>query len=269
MNKNIYDDIKQKAADLAYSSLNYTEYEDVSNYEVIVWENDLILLGGFNKEAKCYEYHWAATTATALSNHLNRTDSFFLTFIPREWVHDLESIGLRVRNAWHDYFMDSLDSVDEHLCPDANFLAPSECAQASEITLLCKGQSRGFTGQTTEWFHDWLEGPSDIKNRAVLVSRTAKNEITGLVCTGTYAHESTKGPIAWIREAAVLPSWQNQGIARRLIMKALAYQKRNGAKRAFLAVDEENQYAIHLYTSIGFHPSEESSQIDMIKIFVP
>ena len=55
------------------------------------------------------------------------------------------------------------------------------------------------------------------------------------------------------------------GIGRKLILKALAYGKKYNSARAFLAADECNVSGIHLYTSIGFVPSEEKSQIDMIK----
>jgi len=40
--------------------------------------------------------------------------------------------------------------------------------------------------------------------------------------------------------------------------------KNSAVFRAFLVVDEENLKAIHLYTNIGFLPSDSSGQIDMI-----
>ena len=48
-------------------------------------------------------------------------------------------------------------------------------------------------------------------------------------------------------------------------MKALSYVKEHNATRAFLAADENNDSAIHLYKSIGFLPSDDESQIDMLK----
>lgn len=85
------------------------------------------------------------------------------------------------------------------------------------------------------------------------------------MCVATYDYQSEKGPIVWIREIAVNPRFQNKGIGRRLIIKALSYGKKYRATRAFLAADENNVSAIHLYTSIGFLPGDNESQIDMLK----
>ena len=91
------------------------------------------------------------------------------------------------------------------------------------------------------------------------------NEIAGIVCTGTYGHESKDGAVVWIREVAVKPKYQGQGIGRILVSQALQYGKQCGASRAFLAVDEENSGAIHLYESLGFVASKEAGEINMIK----
>jgi ribosomal protein S18 acetylase RimI-like enzyme len=156
--------------------------------------------------------------------------------------------------------------VDEKACDEAEFLTARECAQASQVTQACRGLSRGFTGQTPEWISDWIGGRRpEVQNGAVLVARGPGRTIIGVVCTGTYGHGSENGPIAWIREAAVLPAFQNRGIARRLITQALAYDKLHGARRGFLAVDENNVNAIRLYRDIGFEPSGEESEIDMVK----
>lgn len=68
-----------------------------------------------------------------------------------------------------------------------------------------------------------------------------------------------------ISDGEVKPSYQNKGVGRKLIMKALSYGKKYGATRSFLAADECNEAGIHLYTSIGFIAGEDESQIDMIK----
>ena len=159
-----------------------------------------------------------------------------------------------------------MDKVDNEV-ESAIFLKITECKEASEVTMACRGKSRGFTGQTPLWIKAWLTQEDDsIKNQAILIHRNDSNEIVGIVCVGTYGHESEKGAIAWLREVAVLPEYQNQGIGRKLIKQALYYCKKFGAKRAFLAVDECNNNAIYLYKSFGFKPSEEESQIDMVKI---
>jgi len=130
----------------------------------------------------------------------------------------------------------------------------------------CCGKSRGFTGQTPHWVKSWIAREDDsIQNQAILIHRNDSNDIVGIVCVGTYGHESENGAIVWIREVAIMPEYQNQGIGRKLLKQALSCGKKYGAKKAFLAVDECNTSAIHLYKSFGFKPSEEDSQIDMIK----
>lgn len=109
-----------------------------------------------------------------------------------------------------------------------------------------QGQSRGFTGQTPEWIENYLHHNETVKNPAILPCRAPEGELAGILCTGTYGHDSKDGAIVWIREVAVKPEHQSKGIGRRLIAQALQYGKRCGASRAFLAVDEDNIGAIHL-----------------------
>lgn len=261
--------ILSKKDTFQYSSMNYIEYKEVKNYEIELENDNIILLYGFNHEAKIYEYHWATNKMEYLAEHLHDKKDFLITFIPHEWICDFEKEGFVIRNAWNDYFMDNLDNIK--ICDDYDFLTIDRCDEASQVTMMCKNQSRGFTGQTTEWMQDWikngkvLENDTDVRNNAVLIERNANDEIIGILCVATYDYQSEKGPIVWIREIAVNPSFQNKGIGRRLIMKALSYGKKHNATRAFLAADEKNVWAIHLYKSIGFLPSDNESQVDMLK----
>lgn len=164
--------------------------------------------------------------------------------------------------------MNNLDNIN--VSKEFNFLSVENCEEASKVTMLCKNQSRGFTGQTTEWMKKWINNEispnnNGTRNKAVLIERDINNEIIGILCVATYNHESEKGPMVWIREIAVNPRFQNKGIGRKLILQALSYGKSYNSKRAFIVADEYNAPGIHLYTSIGFTPSDEESQIDMLK----
>lgn len=251
-----------------FSSMNYIDYSDVSDYQIVSENEDILLLHGFHREVGGYEYHWAANSSEALLASLPKDSPCFITFIPHDWVESFEKAGFAIRNAWHDYFMDSLDSIEDR--KDMEFLDETECVAASEVTKACAGQSRGFTGQTPDWIREWLLHSEEesmetgIRNKAILVMRSEGNEIVGILCTCTYAHESEKGAISWIREVAVRPEYQGKGLGRRLILQALSYGRTFGAKRAFLAADECNTNAIHLYESIGFRAGSDKSQIDMI-----
>lgn len=258
--------IKEKVEVFEHTSMEYIEHNDIPEYKLLISNEKLILILGYNTEGKYYEYHWAANEPETLLEHLDCKETYVITFIPQDWVQRLEAAGIQVRSAWHDYFLKELDSIDSRIYENGELLTMHECKDASDVTQSCVGVSRGFTGQTAKWFEDWISSTNPAANNtAVFVTRTPEEKIIGIVCTGTYAHDSEKGPIVWIREAAVNPAYQNKGIARKLILQALSYGKHHGAKRAFLAVDENNTNAIHLYTSLGFLPSASQSQIDMIK----
>jgi len=265
MKKYEFDIIKDKAKAFNYSSFTYIEYDDVANYDLMIDSSAIILLLGYNYESKCYQYIWAANKVDALISSLNHEKTFFLSFIPDEWVGILEKSGFHIRNAWHDYFLYNLDDIIIKNNYDTDYLKLSEVNEASSLTMECREQSRGFTGQTPQWFINWLASDNEIKNTAVLVERAADGTICGILCVGTYGHDTDKGPVVWIREVAVKPDFQNKGIARKLLSQALVYGKEKGAQKAFLAVDEDNKNAIHLYKSIGFTAGMEKSEITMIK----
>lgn len=263
MKREEFEEIKSKLKDYQYSSMEYAEYEEVMEYEILCMNLEMILVSGYNPEAKEREYHWAANKSKDLIQNIKKEG--LVTFIPHAWVPEMEQEGFVVRNAWHEYFLKSMESIGESAI-ETELLEKKDCKEASEVTMTCRGLSRGFTGQTEEWFLEWLSQDGDYaQNRTVFIERDAEGKIKGLVCTGTYGHDSEKGAVSWIREAAVRPEYQNQGVARRLINQALYYGKCHGATRGFLAADEQNAGAIHLYESIGFEASEEESQIDMRK----
>lgn len=248
----------------SFTSLTYTDYEDVGSYEIISNTEQLLLLGGFNDAAKEYEYCWAAKSAEDVISNIEK-EKCLITFIPKEWTNTFEKAGFSIRNIWHDYFKKNLDDVQNEV-ENAVKLRDEECLEASEVTLSCRNQSRGFTGESEIFLKEWLSNcDEDDQNKTIFVQKNESGQIVGLVCTTTYAHDSEKGAVAWIREVCVRPEYQNRGIARKLIMQALSYGKAKGAKRAFLAADEMNDNAIHLYKSIGFEPSLEDGQIDMIR----
>ncbi|NKF06182.1 GNAT family N-acetyltransferase [Clostridium gasigenes] len=263
-------DIRAKSNNYNYSSMQYLDYVAVANYNVLIENEKVLLMYGYNAESKMNEYHWAANIDEELISVIRKeTDKALITFIPLDWISNFEKTGFKIFATWNDYFMNSLEHV--HCDFESEFLNETECENASLVTISCKGQSRGFTGQTTEWMEIWLKGEESsdaetgIKNNAVIVHRNNYGEIVGLVCTATYAHVNEKGPIVWIREVAVKIEYQRQGIARNLILQALSYGKKQGAIRAFLAADECNKYAIRLYESIGFVGKKDTGQNDMFK----
>ena len=157
---------------------------------------------------------------------------------------------------YHDFWL-------RELLPEYKFsgnfelLREDECPDASAVSISCKGQSRGFLGESEEWFKEWLKGEEsgqkdvNATDSAVIVHKI-NDKIVGISCTCIYGHTNEKGAAVWVRMLAVMPEYQNQGIGCNLLLQTLQYGVEHGAKRAFLAVDLENKNAVNLYESIGF-----------------
>lgn len=258
-----------------YSSLEYVEVLDA--FSILKNDSTALVLSGFSGEANCTVIHWAAndpeSVVCAIPGECGEGSECLVTFIPGAWVATLEAHGFVLRSVWHDYWKASLDDIGSAGVPE--FLSDAETENAAGVTVACRGQSRGFTGQTPGWFAGWLNGTCDdligneVSDTAALIERNESREIVGVVCTGIYDHNSQRGPVAWIREIAVRPDYQHRGIARNLLVQALAYGKERGAVRAFLAADECNTHAIHLYESVGFEPEDGEGQIDMLRNGAP
>ena len=181
--------------------------------------------------------------------------------VPDLWQADFCSHGFAIYAQYHDYWIDNLaPSASEY--GEFDFLNEDECGIASEISIACRGQSRGFEGEPPEWFGEWLKD-ENLHNAAVLVNR-ANNRIVGISCTATYAHDSEKGAVAWVRMLAVHPDFQRRGIGKKLLIQTLKYGANHGAKRAFLHADAENFAAIRIYSNAGFVSCGGIGQIDMI-----
>ncbi len=255
--------VKEALGNYPHHSLTYTEFEDIADYELLIETEELILIGGFNREADSRHYHWAAESPQKVIEATRMEHNFYLEFIPEEWVDTFTQAGYLVRDKFRDYTKPDLSDINnEH--SHTEFLQVDESLKAAEVTMSCKGQSRGFTGQTHEWIEEWLTKTEDIIHKAVVLERNDEKEIVGVCFTGVYGINSQKGPVAWIREVAVHPDYQSKGIGRRLIKQALSHCKSHGAVRAFLAADECNVNAIHLYKSLGFQPDADT-QIDIMR----
>jgi ribosomal protein S18 acetylase RimI-like enzyme len=133
------------------------------------------------------------------------------------------------------------------------FASIEDAKALAKLSQVCKGMSRGFYGETEEWFIEWLE------ENKVLVHRI-DGEIVGFCCVSIYSD----GEVLWIRELAVSPKVQGRGIGRNLLKAGLSYGHIQGAKKGFLAVDTENTNAIHLYKQFGFVAKENEFEVQLI-----
>ena len=90
------------------------------------------------------------------------------------------------------------------------------------------------------------------------------SRMVGIVSVAIYGFDTKAGPIVWLREVAVLPEHQGEGYGHALVESALQYGIDHGAVRAFLLADDCNTSAIALYRKVGFVPSEDDVQIDLV-----
>jgi GNAT superfamily N-acetyltransferase len=61
------------------------------------------------------------------------------------------------------------------------------------------------------------------------------------------------GPIGAIQNLGVIPAYRGIGLGRALVHQALAGFQEAGLRRAYLEVTAENNAAVQLYRSLGFH----------------
>lgn len=264
MTEETFDRLQAASADFAFTSLAYADYLDLKEHSVLEESDALILLYGYNKESKLWEYHWATNDSAVLLDCIKPKTDTIVSFVPADWIDAFRERGFSFYARWQDYFISDINAVDT--IEGGTLLTDAECADAAAITQACRYQSRGFSGQTEAWVRSWLNNENDdTENNAIFIDKD-EDRIVGIVCTATYAHDHPKGAVVWIREAAVDPKYQGRGIGRKLIKQALNYGKRHGATRAFLAADECNTGAIALYKSIGFCEGEDEPQNDLIFI---
>lgn len=267
ISEELFEKIQEKACEFKYTSMKYTDYTEVAKFDVLRNDENLILLRGYDDKMSWIDYHFAANSVDELLGAIELNDKLHISFVPREWVDSFKQRGFEMYAVFNDYFNNDISNVEVGETPE--FLAESECEEAALVTQACKGQSRGFHGETAEWVRSWIRGEEPSANEiaashfAALIHRE-NQKIVGVLFTSIYAHQSPKGPVVWIREVAVHPDYQRKGIGRKLILQTLNYGKAHGAKRAFLAADECNENAIHLYESLGFVGNKEEGQIDMI-----
>lgn len=258
---------RARAEKFPFSSMTYV---DAPNDFVILRDDaQALVLYGFDAEQNCPALHFAANGSAPVLEVLPKGE-LLVSFLPETWLSAFEAVGFALRDHWRDYYLQSLDELPA--VPAPCLLTAHEAAEASALTRACAGDSRGFTGQTADWFCDWLSGreenlaDSDAAAPAVLLQRDELGQLIGLAATAVYGFDNPKGALCWIRELCVANDLRRRGIGRKLLAQTLHYGREHGAKRGFLAVDEQNKGAIALYRSMGFRPNEkDAGQIDLYR----
>lgn len=269
ISKETFDSLKTRALKICCSSFAYLEYDSVQSYQILSDKYDLILLEGTKKEAGIRDIQWAAAKPNAIiqAAKLGNKETL-VTFVPEDWKARFLKSGFSEFGILREYWIRSLMKPYQPKIVCEPILL-SEAAEAAAVSQSCRLQSREFYGETKESIITWMTGrdpqakAGGARHETVLACRSG-NKIVGIVSTAVYGFDNNSGPIVWLREVAVLPECQGEGYGRALAESALQFGIDHGASSAFLLADDCNTNAIALYRKIGFEPSEDDVQIDLV-----
>jgi ribosomal protein S18 acetylase RimI-like enzyme len=249
--------IIEKAKSCTYSSINYIDYEDCKNADILYDHEDIILLQDSTQTPHML-YFATNHFETLLTFIATLSGQFRLHFVPRQYVAQLEQLGFiewgEYTDYWNENLTDTANRLNHH--DQIEFLNENECQEVSIVSQKCRLQSRGFEGETEAWFTAWLS-----KNKVIVVRKDSA--IVGFCCFSIY----NEGTTLWIREIAVDPQFQGQGCGKKLMEQAIQYGAANGAVKGFLAADILNKHAISMYKKYNFHTKGSDSELQMIRTF--
>ena len=110
---------------------------------------------------------------------------------------------------------------------------PDAAKQARGLCLLMKAPERGV----------------------IKIARTHAGAVVGMVSAQLVISTAEGAPSAWIEDMVVRRDWRKQGIGRALLDAALDWARDNGATRAQLLVDLDNEPALGYYDRLGWQGS--------------
>ena len=251
-----FENIQENARLCKYSSLNYTDYDACKSADVLFQAPDAVLL--HDSTVTPPQLYFAADDFDLVLRETNSLKGpLRMNFAPYEHLQTLIEAGFDVFAEFVDYFLPNLKdaSVATEQCKSITYMKQAECEAASILSRRCAGQSRGFCGEPLEFFSEWMN-----EGNYVMMIR-CQNGIAGFCCVSIYG----EGTTLWIRELAVDPACQGLGYGKKLVEQAIAYGMRNGAVKAFLAVDTMNHNAISIYKRYGFAQRGVQGELQMIR----
>jgi len=261
-------EIIKKSNQYKYSSMRYTQEEDLYESNILINNDSILIIGTIEKDSM--KIDWATnnpkllvesmiTIEKDLESNIN-IKHLTIEFIPEEIIELFEQNNYIIKSEWMDYWKPKLESKTT---PNNLVIRPIEEKEyiiGSNITKSCKGYSRGYNGEEIEWFKEW----KDNEFSEIFVAEQ-NNQIVGVCAVNLYGFESEKGTVLWLREVAVHPKFHSQKIGFHLINHAFDWGVKNGAQRSFLACDRDNTKAIRLYEYLGYEAKHNRGQINIEK----
>jgi len=238
-----------------FSSLCYLEYKNCIESTILYNDNNMVIL--YDQSKGYAEINYAVNDYNDFINYLNNINGCIkVNFISHEYKNALEKICFVTLCEFMDYWNKDLTKLQSKFSDslEIKYLDINECKLASVISKKCINLSRGFLGESEEWYKDWIKENKIIK---ILESNT----IIGYCCVSIYSD----GTVLWIREIAIDPEYQRKGYGRKLFEHALVYGIKNNVKKIFWAVDKLNKNAIELYKEYEFICEDENGELQMIR----
>jgi len=251
----IFNAIYEKASTYKYSSMTYVDFDSCSNSEILHDGDDFILMQDNSKTPAML--HFAANDFNSLISMIaGMPGKLRLHFVPREFAPKLRETGFVEWAEFADFWNEDIAKTASRLndrC-EIECLDAGECEKVFAVSKRCELQSRGFEGQTLEYFAKWL-----IENKIIIQRRNSV--IVGYCCVSVINNDTT----LWIKDLGVDPKYQGEGFGKKLVEQSIKYGVANGAIKGFLASDLLNKNAIGLYNKYDFYVKEGESELQMIK----
>ena len=256
------DRLIKKARSFKYHSFQYSTPGEGAR----IFETETYILTG-EKDEERIKLFWAADTLEDLINGLEKAsksyhgEELYIEFIPPEFVKSLEEVGYKIVSEWIDFWIEELDQKKWDFLSkvEIDLMKEDEISKVAAITRSCRGVSREFKGETDEFIEEWSQNT----NNQAFVAKI-NNQPVGVCMMNLY--DSPKGMVAFLRELAVSPGYQHQGIGRSLVKVGLEWGQKNNAARSFLMTDVENIHAINLYEKFGYKRRKGRGQINMARM---
>jgi len=246
----------EKAKICKYSSINYIEYEDCKNAEILHDNDDLILW--LDKTQKRPMLYFATNDFEQVISSIASIDgNLRLHFVPKLYMANLKSLGFLEWGEYQGFFSrDTVKIVEQFPCNEPpEFAKPNEAKEAMNVVKSCELQSRGFEGYPLSFYEEMAAQGKILINQK-------NNEIAGVCTVDIY---DSGRPTLHIREIATAPAYQGRGIAKKLLSQAFEWGITHCASQAFLLADILNTGAIALYNKYGFVPDDDDTELQMIR----
>ena len=94
------------------------------------------------------------------------------------------------------------------------------------------------------------------EDAAVLVARSAKDEVVGLVAAQLVVSTAEGALSVWIEDVVVDAAMRGHGAGRALLEAALEWAREAGATRAMLLIDTDNTPAEAFYARLGWQKTQ-------------